>query len=88
MRYCVPARAPAVTGSAADAGRPHRFEKYLWCISSDNYLIIGGRDRQQNEHVVKKHLRDGRLLFTGHVISLSPPHYPPTTPPHYPAPHR
>ena len=56
--------------------RPRRFEKYLWSISSDNYLIIGGRDRQQNEHVVKKHLRDGRLLLTDLVISLSPTHHP------------
>lgn len=56
--------------------RPHRFEKYLWSISSDNYLIIGGRDRQQNEHVVKKHLRDGRLLLIDLVTSLSPTHHP------------
>ena len=32
------------------------FEKFYWFISSDNYLVIGGRDRQQNEIIVKKHL--------------------------------
>ena len=37
----------------------HRFEKFYWFISSDNYLIIGGRDQQQNELVVKKYLNDG-----------------------------
>ena len=36
----------------------HRFEKFYWFISSDNYLIIGGRDQQQNELVVKKYLND------------------------------
>ncbi|XP_046401897.1 nuclear export mediator factor NEMF homolog [Ischnura elegans] len=33
------------------------FEKFFWFISSENYLVIGGRDQQQNEIVVKKHLR-------------------------------
>jgi predicted ribosome quality control (RQC) complex YloA/Tae2 family protein len=37
------------------------FEKFLWFISSENYLIIGGRDQQQNELLVKKHLRPGDL---------------------------
>ncbi|XP_074642120.1 ribosome quality control complex subunit NEMF-like [Tubulanus polymorphus] len=35
------------------------FEKFLWCISSENYLIIGGRDQQQNELIVKRYLRPG-----------------------------
>ena len=25
------------------------FEKFLWFISSDNYVVVGGRDAQQNE---------------------------------------
>lgn len=25
------------------------FEKFYWFVSSDNYLVIGGRDFQQNE---------------------------------------
>lgn len=33
------------------------FEKFLWFISSENYLIIAGRDAQQNEIIVKRHLR-------------------------------
>ncbi len=36
-----------------------RFEKFYWFISSENYLIIGGRDQQQNEIVVKKYLKAG-----------------------------
>lgn len=37
-----------------------RFEKFLWFISSENYLIIGGRDQQQNEIIVKRYLTPGR----------------------------
>lgn len=40
-----------------------RFEKFYWFISSENYLVIGGRDQQQNELVVKKYLNDGRSLL-------------------------
>jgi predicted ribosome quality control (RQC) complex YloA/Tae2 family protein len=35
------------------------FEKFYWFISSENYLVIGGRDQQQNEIVVKRHLKAG-----------------------------
>uniref|UniRef100_A0AAF5CUC2 NFACT RNA-binding domain-containing protein n=1 Tax=Strongyloides stercoralis TaxID=6248 RepID=A0AAF5CUC2_STRER len=33
------------------------FEKFYWFISSENYLIIGGRDAQQNELIVKRYFR-------------------------------
>lgn len=36
-----------------------RFEKFLWFISSENYLVIAGRDQQQNELIVKRYLRPG-----------------------------
>nr|CAB3264294.1 nuclear export mediator factor NEMF [Phallusia mammillata] len=35
------------------------FEKFLWFVSSENYLVIGGRDAQQNEILVKKYLNAG-----------------------------
>ncbi|KAK8390645.1 hypothetical protein O3P69_010388 [Scylla paramamosain] len=35
------------------------FEKFLWFISSENYLVLAGRDSQQNELLVKRHLRPG-----------------------------
>lgn len=35
------------------------FEKFIWFISSDGYLVIGGKDAQQNELVYKKYLRKG-----------------------------
>ena len=40
-----------------------RFEKFYWFISSENYLVIGGRDQQQNELVVKKYLKEGIFLL-------------------------
>jgi len=32
------------------------FEKFLWFISSENYLVVAGRDAQQNEILVKRYL--------------------------------
>ncbi|XP_060938222.1 ribosome quality control complex subunit NEMF-like isoform X2 [Limanda limanda] len=39
------------------------FEKFLWFISSENYLIIAGRDQQQNEIIVKRYLRAGDVYI-------------------------
>merc|ERR1719167_2189928 len=33
------------------------FEKFFWFISSENYLVIGGRDAQQNELLVKRYMK-------------------------------
>ena len=37
------------------------FEKFFWFISSENYLVIAGRDMQQNELIVKKYMRPGDI---------------------------
>ena len=37
------------------------FEKFLWFISSDNMIVIGGHDQQQNELLVKKYLKKGDI---------------------------
>jgi predicted ribosome quality control (RQC) complex YloA/Tae2 family protein len=39
--------------------KPMWFEKFLWFISSDGYLVLGGRDAQQNEILYKRYLRKG-----------------------------
>ena len=44
---------------------PHGFEKFFWFISSENYLVIGRRDQQQNELIVKKYLDEGRVVQLG-----------------------
>ncbi|XP_076044571.1 nuclear export mediator factor NEMF homolog Clbn [Oratosquilla oratoria] len=46
----------AAITSINKARKVHWFEKFLWFISSENFLVIGGRDAQQNEMVVKRHL--------------------------------
>nr|XP_023014500.1 nuclear export mediator factor NEMF homolog [Leptinotarsa decemlineata] len=33
------------------------FEKFFWFISSENYLVIAGRDQQQNELIVKRYMK-------------------------------
>lgn len=39
----------------------HWFEKFNWFISSENYLVISGRDAQQNEMIVKRYMGKGDL---------------------------
>ena len=39
----------ATIGAIRKARKILWFEKFYWFISSDNYLVVGGRDRQQNE---------------------------------------
>ncbi|KAL7747767.1 hypothetical protein RI367_006891 [Sorochytrium milnesiophthora] len=39
--------------------KPYWFEKFVWFVSSEDYLVIAGRDMQQNEQLVKRHLRAG-----------------------------
>ncbi|KAK1294026.1 hypothetical protein QJS10_CPA16g01710 [Acorus calamus] len=41
----------------------HWFEKFNWFISSENYLVISGRDAQQNEMVVKRYMSKGDLYI-------------------------
>ncbi|XP_057468587.1 uncharacterized protein LOC130757767 isoform X1 [Actinidia eriantha] len=41
----------------------HWFEKFNWSISSENYLIISGRDAQQNEMIVKRYMHKGDLYI-------------------------
>ena len=37
------------------------FEKFFWFISSENYLVIGGKDAQQNELLVKRYMKPNDL---------------------------
>ncbi|XP_028293411.1 ribosome quality control complex subunit NEMF isoform X2 [Gouania willdenowi] len=45
------------------ARKVYWFEKFLWFISSENYLVIAGRDQQQNEMIVKRYLRAGDVYI-------------------------
>lgn len=37
------------------------FEKFIYFISSDGYLVLGGKDAQQNEIIYRKYLRKGDI---------------------------
>ncbi|XP_032044715.1 nuclear export mediator factor NEMF [Aythya fuligula] len=43
------------------ARKVYWFEKFLWFVSSENYLVIAGRDQQQNEIIVKRYLKPGDI---------------------------
>lgn len=37
------------------------FEKFLWFISSEGYLVLGGHDAQQNEQLFRRHFKRGDI---------------------------
>lgn len=60
-----------VAGVLQTKRKPLWFEKFHWCITSDNYLVIGGRDAQQNEVIVKRYLRPGDAYLHADVHGAS-----------------
>lgn len=62
--------------SKASAGgdrtrKPYWFEKFHWFISSENYLVVSGRDAQQNELLVKRYLRKGDIYVHAELHGAS-----------------
>lgn len=49
----------------------HWFEKFNWFISSENYLVISGRDAQQNEMIVKRYMAKGDLYVHAELHGAS-----------------
>merc|ERR1712228_636081 len=47
----------ATISSIMKARKVFWFEKFFWFISSENYLVIGGKDAQQNELLVKRYMK-------------------------------
>ena len=43
------------------------YEQFRWFISSDGFLVIGGRDATSNEDIVKKYLEKRDIFFHAHV---------------------
>ncbi|MDI9646801.1 MAG: ribosome rescue protein RqcH [Archaeoglobales archaeon] len=39
------------------------FEEYRWFITSDGFLVIGGRNAKMNEEIVSKHMESRDLFF-------------------------
>ena len=51
--------------------KAHWFEKFYWFISSDNYIVISGRDAQQNEMIVKRYMNKGDLYVHADIHGAS-----------------
>ena len=47
------------------------FEKFYWFLSSDNYIIVSGRDAQQNELLVKRYMQKGDLYVHADIHGAS-----------------
>jgi len=39
------------------------YEKFRWFMSSEGFLVLGGRDATSNEIVIKKHTEQNDLVF-------------------------
>lgn len=53
------------------ARKVYWFEKFFWFISSENYLVIAGRDQQQNEFIVKRYLKSNDVYVHADVHGAS-----------------
>ncbi|TPX46340.1 hypothetical protein SeMB42_g03741 [Synchytrium endobioticum] len=51
--------------------KPYWFEKFLWFVSSENYLVVGGHDAQQNEQLVRKYLKRGDVYIHADLSGAS-----------------
>ncbi|CAM9258170.1 unnamed protein product, partial [Ectocarpus fasciculatus] len=47
----------------ATTRRVHGFEKFNWFWTSDGYLVLSGRDNNQSDILVKKHMRPGDVYI-------------------------
>ena len=53
------------------ARKVYWFEKFYWFISTENYLVIGGRDQQQNELIVKRYMRAADIYVHAEIQGAS-----------------
>ena len=51
----------AAAMSKTQGRKPFWFEKFNWFVSSENYLVVSGRDMQQNELLVKRYMKSGDI---------------------------
>ena len=52
------------SGKEKSMGRKREwYEKFRWFISSEGFLVIGGRDATSNEIVIKKHTESNDIVF-------------------------
>lgn len=44
------------------------FEKFRWFISSDEFLVVAGKDAVSNEVLIKKHCETGDIVFHAEIV--------------------
>ena len=47
------------------------FEKFNWFITTENYLILSGRDAQQNDILIKRYMKKGDIYVHADVHGAS-----------------
>ena len=52
--------------------KQHWFEKFIYFISSDGYLVLGGKDAQQNEIIYRRFLRKGDVYVHADLKGAMP----------------
>ncbi|KAL0219051.1 hypothetical protein P9112_004704 [Eukaryota sp. TZLM1-RC] len=61
----------SLRASVVHARTSYWFEKFNWFISSENFIVVGGRDLQQNEILVKRYLEDGDIYVHSAIHGAS-----------------
>lgn len=62
------------TPQVTEKPKKHRkkwFEKFHWFLSSDGFLVIGGKDAKQNEMIISKYMNPGDLVFHADIPGAS-----------------
>ena len=47
--------------------KKHWYDRFRWFVSSDGFLVVGGRDADTNEDIVKKYMEKRDIVFHTHV---------------------
>jgi len=56
-----------IAEKAAEKQRREWYEKFRWFISSEGFLVIGGRDATTNDIIVKKHVEPNDIIFHAEI---------------------
>lgn len=62
------AQAERETVSVRNVRKRHWFERYRWFYTSDDLLVVGGRDAPSNSAVVRKHMEAGDRVFHAEIF--------------------
>ncbi|EAU30052.1 conserved hypothetical protein [Aspergillus terreus NIH2624] len=54
------------------ARKPFWFEKFLFFVSSEGYLVLGGRDAMQSELLYRRHLKKGDIFVHADLEGATP----------------